>query len=63
MKQSQFKCLNCGHSCNADYNSSINIRDRRSISVFGIYTKYKKIKEILDKEFLSKQANYRLAVT
>ena len=62
-KQSEFRCLNCGNSNNADYNSSINIRDRRSISDFGIYTKYKKIKEFLEKDFLSKQANYRLAVT
>lgn len=61
--QAVFKCLNCGYSCNADYNSSINIRNRRSILAFGIYMKYKKIKEILDKEFLSRQAIYRLAVT
>ncbi len=61
--QSTFKCLNCGYLSNADYNSSINIRNRRSISAFGIYTKYKKIKEILDKEFLSRQASYRLAMT
>lgn len=40
-----------------------NIRNRRSISAFGIYTKYKKIKEILEKAFLSKQASYRLAKT
>ena len=62
-EQSKFRCLNCGNSCNADYNSSINIRNRRSISGFNIYMKYKKIKEILEKDFLSKQANYRLAVT
>jgi len=61
--QSHFKCGNCGYSRNSDYIGSINIRDRRSVSDFGIYTKYKKIKEILEKEFLSRQAVYSTAMT
>ena len=58
---SKFKCLNCGFKVNADYNASINIGVRRSNTVIDIYTPYKKIKEILDREFLLKQAVYSAA--
>ena len=59
--QSKFKCLNCGYSRNADYVAGINIRDRRSVTGFNVYTPYLKIKGILEKEFLSKQAVYSAA--
>lgn len=56
-EQAHFKCGKCGYSRNADYVGSINIRDRRSVSAFDIYTSYKDVKEILEKEFLSRQAS------
>jgi transposase len=59
--KSKFKCLNCGYKVNADYNASINIGVRRSNTVVDLYTSVKRIKEILDKEFLLKQAVYSAA--
>jgi putative transposase len=58
---SKFKCLNCGFKINADYNASINISVRRSNTAIDIYTPYKKVKEILDREFLLNQAVYSAA--
>ena len=55
-EQAYFKCGNCGYSRNADYVASINIRDRRSVSDIDIYTRYTEVKEILEREFLSRQA-------
>ncbi len=53
--QSKFKCTRCGFESNADYNGSINIKSRRSISEVGIYTPYKQVKGILDTVYLSEQ--------
>lgn len=60
-KYSKFECLNCGYKVNADYNSSINIGIRRSNTAIDIYTPYKKVKEILEGEFLLKEAVYSAA--
>ena len=59
--KSKFKCLNCGYKVNADYNASINIGVRRSNTVVDLYTPVRRIKEILDKEFLLNQAVYSAA--
>jgi len=59
---SKFKCLNCGYKVNADYNASVNIGIRRSNTSIDIYTSYKKVKDILEKEFLSNQAVYSAAI-
>ena len=59
--KSKFRCLNCGYKVNADYNASVNIGIRRSNATIDIYTSYKKVKEILEREFLSKQAVYSAA--
>lgn len=59
--QECFKCLNCGYTRNADYVASVNICDRRSVTNFNTYTPYRKVKEILEREFLSAQAVYSAA--
>ena len=41
----EFKCLNCGMKIDADFNASINIKNRKSIEEIDIYTSYKQIKE------------------
>lgn len=53
--QERFECISCGYSCNADYNSSINIKNRISLDVLknklhtfnsnGIYIPKKQKKE------------------
>jgi putative transposase len=58
---SKFKCLNCGYKINADYNASRNISVRRSNTAIDIYTPYRKVKDILEREFLLKKAVYSAA--
>lgn len=41
----EFKCSNCGMKIDADFNASINIKNRKSIEEIDIYTSYKQIKE------------------
>jgi hypothetical protein len=40
----------------------VNIGIRRSNTSIDIYTSYKKVKDILEKEFLSNQAVYSAAI-
>jgi len=51
--QDKFVCQHCGKATHADYNASVNIRNRRSISEIDIYTKYTKVKDILFKIYPS----------
>ena len=45
--QEKFSCLRCGYSANADYNASINIRNRIKFKEIKLSTPNYKIKEII----------------
>ena len=44
-KGKEFKCLNCSISIDADFNASINIKERKFISEINIDTPYKEVKK------------------
>ena len=44
-KGKEFKCLNCNLSIDSDFNASINIKKRKSISEINIDTPYKEVKK------------------
>jgi len=52
----KFCCKFCGNQCDADYNGSVNVRNRRSIPDITIYTPYRKVKEIVE-EFYGKASS------
>ena len=45
--QEKFCCVNCGHTDNADFNASINIRDRIYNKEVKLNTPFWRVKEIL----------------
>lgn len=44
-KGKEFKCSNCNLKIDADFNASINIKNRKSIEEIDIYTSYTQVKE------------------
>ena len=48
---SKFHCLSCGREGDADYFASLNILSRLGDPDIGLYTPYKKVKEILERRY------------
>ena len=47
----RFTCIQCGYKEDADVNGALNILSRKYDSEIGLYTPYKKVKEILLKRY------------
>ena len=58
-KGKKFHCKGCGKKCDADYNGSVNVSNRRSIAKISIYTPYREVKGIVEEFYTSKSQSSR----